>query len=289
MPKEEGKNREKGAASPARLCFYGRLFVCGDLVPVTDTRVGGDELTVGLQFYAPDNPIVRNARGEPFIPGSTLKGVMRNSLDLLFHREEVRRLTPNASKKQYGAVTCEKKDCWVCRIFGRPANQPLREPTRLRVEDALLDPDSLQELGFESPRDLSLVRTENAILRLFGAANPRRSEYVPAGVRFKMRLIYEVYLPEDVDQGLPVLLTALHHLEDAGLGGGRSRGTGKVRFENLQLFWKSVDHYREGDRVGQCLVDAVNGAAEFQKACREPLKDLANNLRAQESKAANKG
>lgn len=265
------------------MSFYlrGRVVICGGLVPETDLRVGGDDLSTAMQFYAPDNPIVRNARGEPIIPGSTLKGVMRSNLDVIHHREELDSLIkekPLKNKRRYGALTCSKADCWVCRVFGRPAYHQLREPTRLRVEDCLLDAESVRELGLEDARTASVVRTENAILRFFGAANPRRSEYVPAGVGFTFRLLYDVYIPEDVEKGVPLVLEGLHHVEDSGLGGSRSRGTGRVRFEKVCLYWKSVEHYRTGDRTGELLAGPVDDLAELQKDCRAKLSALVKDL-----------
>jgi CRISPR-associated protein Csm3 len=235
-----------------------------------------------MQFYAPDNPIVRNARGEPIIPGSSLKGVMRSNLDAIHHKDELKKVIidkPLGDKKRYGALVCDKEDCWVCRVFGRPANRPHREPTRLRVEDCLLDGESVKELGLEDARAaVSVVRTENAILRFFGAANPRRSEYVPAGVRFSFRLLYDVYMPQDPKKGMPLVLEALHHVEDSGIGGSRSRGTGRVKFERLHLYWKSVKHYESGDRNGKLLAGPVDDVAELQKMCREKLSELAQEL-----------
>lgn len=247
--------------------------------------MGGDDLSAGMQFYAPDNPIVRNARGEPIIPGSSLKGVMRSNLDVIYHKDKLQKLIedkPIGYKKRYGALICENKDCWVCRVFGRPAHDEHREPTRLRVEDCLLDRDSVKELGLEDAQAVSMVRTENAILRFFGAANPRRSEYIPAGVKFKLRFIYDVYTPEDVEQGLPLVLEALHHVEDSGLGGGRSRGTGRVKFDCLQIFWKSVKHYSTGDRNGELLAGPVDDVAELQKSFNnERVQKLKQELKAE--------
>lgn len=284
---KEGTNTSNQAGSAGGgafplLYFRGRLIICGYLTPETDLRVGGDDLSAGMQFYAPDNPIVRNARGEPIIPGSSLKGVMRSNLDVIYHREQLRKLRPDVEKKKYGAVICNRQDCWVCRVFGRPANHDYPEPTRLRVEDCLLDGESVKELGLEDARAVSVVRTENAILRLFGAANPRRSEYVPAGVRFAFRLLYDVYTPQDVKEGLPYVLEALHLVEDSGLGGSRSRGTGRVKFEDLRLYWKSVGHYKSGDRAGTLLAGPVDDVTELQKTCQDKLSALAKKLEEEE-------
>ena len=65
-------------------------------------------------------------------------------------------------------------------------------------------------------------------------ANPRFMERVPAGVEFD----FEVVLREfNEDENLPLLKTielGLLLLQNDALGGGGSRGNGKIEFEKFQ-------------------------------------------------------
>ena len=45
--------------------------------------------------------------------------------------------------------------------------------------------------------ELTEVKSENAIDRITSQANPRTLERVPAGARFKMRLVMDVLCDED--------------------------------------------------------------------------------------------
>jgi CRISPR-associated protein Csm3 len=72
-------------------------------------------------------------------------------------------------------------------------------------------------------------------------ANPRPMERVLPGVRFDLELVYRVF-DVDGDGGSTdarlfdnVLLVALSLVEADALGGGSSRGNGKVVFENLNV------------------------------------------------------
>lgn len=252
----------------------GRLFVQGKVLLKSGLHVGGDalKLRAGPEDSVPRLPessVARDCFGRPFIPGSTLRGNLRSVADFLYHgrglgvlAEEALREWRGQEASQAGAggnhpkgrgrnflPPCSAPDCWVCRVFGRVANAKYREPTRLRVEDAyLLD-------GLDGGSDVG-ARTENVIHRLLHLANPRRSEYVLQGAEFGLRLVYSVYRQDDLDCGVPLVLECLHHVEDAGIGGGRSRGAGSVEFGDLCLRWKSVADYRNGED-GKVLVSGL--------------------------------
>jgi CRISPR-associated protein Csm3 len=68
---------------------------------------------------------------------------------------------------------------------------------------------------------------------------------VPAGARFRARLVMDVLCEEDAPLFLRVL-EGLRLLEDDALGGGGSRGSGRVRFGNLRLVWRGRNYYAAG-------------------------------------------
>ena len=93
--------------------------------------------------------------------------------------------------------------------------------------------------------ELTEVKSENAIDRITSQANPRTLERVPAGARFRVRLVMDVLCDEDAPLFLRVL-EGLRLLEDDSLGGGGSRGSGRVRFSNLRLVWRGTEYYAAG-------------------------------------------
>jgi CRISPR-associated protein Csm3 len=119
-------------------------------------------------------------------------------------------------------------------------------PARLIVRDCHLLPASAELL---EKVDTGLYMTEwkfeNGIDRVTAAANPRQIERVPAGSEFQFELIYTV---EDASQALEDLQNiaiALAILEDDALGGHGSRGYGKVKFQQFQFFYRSLEQYRQ--------------------------------------------
>jgi CRISPR-associated protein Csm3 len=214
--------------------------VTGGIVVETGLHIGGSAET--MEIGGLDNPVIRSpADNLPYIPGSSLKGRMR-SLSEWYLGE----LPTN------GDVTKPDAASATARVFGKPAKSQRQVrsdedpsayqigPTRLIVRDAALTDESRRQFR-EEGRELTEVKSENSIDRLTSVANPRPMERVLPGVAFAFEMRYRVFdvdgdngrRDEELFEG--VLMTALALLEADALGGGSSRGNGKIRFENLAV------------------------------------------------------
>ena len=124
------------------------------------------------------------------------------------------------------------------RIKGR------NSPARLIVRDCHLQQESAERL---KKVDTGLYMTEwkfeNSIDRITAAANPRQFERVPAGSKFNFEMVYTVEDKVQAIEDLKNLAISVAILEDDALGGHGSRGYGKIRFENLQLFYRDLSQY----------------------------------------------
>ncbi len=97
----------------------------------------------------------------------------------------------------------------MARIFGlAPENDEAslkvareRGPTRLLVRDAYLTEESKRELERAAARGglYTEIKQEVFIPRLGGNANPRTTERVPAGARFRVEMTYRVLDELDED------------------------------------------------------------------------------------------
>ena len=140
--------------------------------------------------------------------------------------------------------------------------------------DALLDLDSITPQMRENLDDeLTEVKGENAIDRITAQANPRTLERVPAGARFKVRLVLDLLCDEDKEL-IGRLGEALLLLEDDSLGGGGSRGSGRVRFQNWKATWRSRAFYSEGGAEQEALT--ASNTAALQAGLRQA--DFASKL-----------
>ena len=128
------------------------------------------------------------------------------------------------------------------KVVGRNA------PARLIVRDCHLDPHSAEKLKrVDTGLYMTEWKFENGIDRITSAANPRQLERVPAGAEFKFELVYTIENEEQVIEDLKNLAIALAILEDDALGGHGSRGYGKIKFQQIQFFYRSLAQYQTID------------------------------------------
>ncbi len=256
-----------------QLQLVGKLILSGDLHCETGLHIGAGKGS--LEIGGADNPVVKDAFGLPYIPGSSLRGRLRslleNALGLTTPAELV-----YLSKRRGQEVRIhqsERPDDEICLLFGRspgrvermegePIETRAASPARLTVYDAPLEPDSITAQMRENLDDeITEVKSENAIDRITSQANPRTLERVPAGARFKVRMVMDILCEEDKALVARVF-EGLRLLEDDALGGGGSRGSGRVRFANLKLAWRNRAFYSSGGAETELASGADLGAIQ---------------------------
>lgn len=160
--------------------------------------------------------------GEPYVPGSSLKGKLRSILE----REH--------GLGQAGEpCDCGLKTCPVCPVFGAHTHKKTECGTsRLTVRDAHFTKES----GDSWRRNPILeLKTENIIVRDRGQAlNPRTQERVPAGTKFDGEMVLKVFEGDDAATMVKNLKHALGILQQFdSLGSGGSRGSGRIAIRNF--------------------------------------------------------
>src|SRR5271165_5736694 len=243
--------------SQTELKLIGKLILEGEMLCETGLHVGAGKGS--LEIGGSDNPVVKDAFGRPYVPGSSLRGKIRSLLEQSGGLAVPSELVYLSRRKgqEVRIHQSDRPDDEICLLFGRNPGRMERvqgetletsqaTPARLAVFDAPLDPESITAQMRENLDDeLTEVKSENAIDRITSQANPRTLERVPAGARFRIRMVLDVLCAEDA--ALPgLLLQGLRLLEDDALGGGGSRGSGRVSFGGLKLTWRSRDYYASG-------------------------------------------
>lgn len=259
-----------------QLQLIGKLILAGELHCETGLHIGAGKGS--LEIGGADNPVVKDAFGLPYIPGSSLRGKIRSLLENAMGLTAPGELV-YLSKRRGQEVRIhqsDRADDEICLIFGRsPARLERVEggggeggesrnasPARLTIYDAPLDQESITAQMRENLDDeITEVKSENAIDRITAQANPRTLERVPAGARFKIRLVLDVLCEEDKALAARVL-EGLRLLEDDALGGGGSRGSGRVRFANLKLTWRNRAFYSAGGDEAELASGADLGAVQ---------------------------
>lgn len=224
------------------------LKLSGNIELISGLHIGGsnEEIHIG----GIDNSVIRNPiTGQPYIPGSSIKGKMRSLLEWklgvvsetngaplgLKHLDKVAEIEPAKQLlKLFGGAPTPQTDDSLIKEIGT---------TRLSFWDCNLNSEWVQGI---KDKDLLLTedKTENTINRIAGtASNPRHTERVPAGAIFDFNLTIKQHDNEDLS---PMIFEGLKLLELTGIGGSLSRGYGKIKFTELKL---------EGEDVQQRLDD----------------------------------
>jgi CRISPR-associated protein Csm3 len=250
-----------------QLSLLGKLVLEGEIQCQTGLHIGAGKGS--LEIGGADNPVVKDAFGIPYIPGSSLRGRLRSLLEQSLGLSVPKELI-YLSKRRGQEVRIhqsDRPDDDICVLFGRNPGRVERvsgesieadtaTPARLTVYDAPLLVDSItQQMRENLDDELTEVKSENAVDRITSQANPRTLERVPAGARFRFRMVLDVLCPEDRPL-LARVAEGLRLLEDDALGGGGSRGSGRVSFTGVSVTWRSKDYYAKGAEEDQLLSSA---------------------------------
>lgn len=218
--------------------LLGRARLTGHINLLSGLHIGAGKDTIEIGGI--DNPVIKHPHtGEPYIPGSSLKGKLRFLLEWAFDRIRADGLPWGANDRKENSTA--DPDDPLLRLFGTPIKRDAWTggPTRLLVRDALLNDDWRHHVTAEM-LPLTEEKTEVVIDRIAGKAHnigPRHTERVPAGTQFDLEMVVRIY---DLGDGgrrdeecLNWLIAGLQLLELDALGGSGSRGYGRIRFSDL--------------------------------------------------------
>lgn len=263
------------------LKLIGKLILEGTLECRTGLHIGAGKGS--LEIGGADNPVVKDAFGLPYVPGSSLRGRLRSLLEQSTGLAVPSELVYLSRRKgqEVRIHQSDRPDDEICLLFGRNPGRVekvsggegleggVATPARLTVYDAPLVAESITAQMRENLDDeLTEVKSENAVDRITSQANPRTLERVPAGARFHFRLVLDILCEEDRAL-LARVAEGLRLLEDDTLGGGGSRGSGRIAFSGLTLTWRSKNFYSSGAAEQELLSAA--GLAELQALASSDL------------------
>ncbi|MCK9234168.1 type III-A CRISPR-associated RAMP protein Csm3 [archaeon] len=181
-----------------------KIIIKGILEVKTGLHIGGDSTFSSIGSI--DSPVIRNAStGKPIIPGSSLKGKIRSLL---------------AKNEQGEFVDFKEEKPELKRLFGS-------DECRARL--IFSDINVIKEYNVYTE-----VKYENSIKRKTGEATPRQIERVVPNVEFDFNLTYNVIEENDLEKDFNMITRGLKLLESDYLGGGGTRGNGRIVFKNLK-------------------------------------------------------
>ena len=218
----------------ANIKLVKKIVYSGTLALKTGLHIGGTNAS--LNIGGPDKFVVRNPINNiPYIPGSSLKGKMRSLIEIYHKCVDV---DEKSGKVEVKASSDPNSISGY--LFGVSADSKNKESkhyaSRLIVRDAeLIVRDDALGIGenFFSNTDLPYTesKTEVSIDRVTAKANPRTFERVPAGAKFKLNMVLNVFEHDNEKQLKETLKQAIQLLHDDYLGGHGSRGYGQVEID----------------------------------------------------------
>ncbi len=271
--------------------FLGSLIFEYQLKVLTGLHIGGSKENFDIGGI--DNPVIKTyisipnfyedgsdlPKGAPYIPGSSLKGKIRSLLEWALGMVENKVRNGNTQNIEEAGKPCSCGKCDVCVLFGTGDAKTLERlslekqpgPPRLIFSDAYPTLETLKNIEEELGEGIyTEIKTETQINRINSKANPRKMERVPAGAIFKGRIVFNVY-KEDDKKKIEVLLQGMKMLEDNFLGGAGSRGYGRVKFENIEVVFKSKDAYLKKVEIKKPNIDKFRSLEEIDV---EKLEEL---------------
>lgn len=196
--------------------MFSKIQITGTIEVVTGMHIGGNEAFAAIG--AIDSPVIIDPLSrKPIIPGSSLKGKIRALL-----------------AKAYNPTVVNHNDDSekISRLFGSSTNDKLMTSRLIFSDMILANYDELHSKGLDS---ITEVKFENTINRKTSIATPRQIERVIRGSKFELNIIYDV-LEDYQDQALDdikILVEGMKLLQHDYLGGGGTRGNGKIKFSNV--------------------------------------------------------
>lgn len=190
---------------------------------ITDLHIGSGQ-TDGIV----DNDIITNAKGQPFIPASSIKGILKDSCRQVSELLELKvcdgqhiqadgkKLCGISFSSPYGS-----EPCLICQIFGSYGHEG-----KLRVYDA--QPQNFEHAP-ENNGQKYMVTGHNRIDRKTGATVESGlfiARHVPAGTVFTSELYFESINEKILPVAEAFLKLGLLNLKR--IGGKRRRGKGGV-------------------------------------------------------------
>jgi CRISPR-associated protein Csm3 len=225
--------------------------ITGVIHCVSGVRVGGNSNVIEIGTI--DNPIIRNPlTNHPYLPGSSLKGKMRSSLELSLRPGAEPKLglplpRLKEEKDRDGKpeiAPCGCGECVVCKLFGSGKTDTIKEPTRLIFRDCQLTDASTETLENAARTSGVFFAEVKPGIRMNRATNSVAKgaffnfERVPEGIEFNFELVLRLYGDLDNERERAdyrkVVAFGLRLIEQEGVGGKISAGYGKVRFDGTK-------------------------------------------------------
>ncbi|OFI07062.1 RAMP superfamily protein [Clostridium acetireducens DSM 10703] len=233
--------------------FKNKYLIKGTLIALSPIHIGaGNKDFDPLQV---DNTVIRDVYGNPYIPGSSLKGVLRSFMEALINSgiysnfktciiidkpcisnkyvNELKVKYPrnNEERDKKIAIDIYKKMCDVCKIFGCNFFA-----SKLKISDCTLK----DEKAYIEKRDGVVIDRDSGT-----SLNGRKYDFeqVAMGTKFNFNMVID-NLDDDHEELLKIIIKVLEN-GDLQIGGKTSVGLGKIKLEDMESYKITKENLKE--------------------------------------------
>ncbi|MEI6442919.1 MAG: CRISPR-associated RAMP protein Csx7 [Nostocales cyanobacterium ELA583] len=272
--------------------FKNRLEITGILKTITALRISAGRSTEPI---GTDLPVIKDALGQPLIPGSSFKGALRSRLESFLRgidssfAENPADFTTSIRNNDVKDLKEKHKDNdleltqellnmtdLISHLFGSPWIA-----SKFQVRDLTVLPDTWFD-QYQERDGVAIDRDTET------AADGKLYDFqvVPANTQFQFRAVVE----NAAEWELGLLMIGLHQFEteQIPLGGGRSRGLGVVKLNVDKMLWVDVENDPEklltylqelvNSKIGDKLPSYQDGKQSKQKWTEALINHLRDHL-----------
>ena len=229
--------------------FENKKIITGIITAIDPIHIGAPDVD-GLDPTRVDNAVAKDADGNPIIPGSSLKGVIRSNFEAVLRgagrrvcdifddndancltKAELNAILRNEKKTSLAqAEEIYEKSCDVCRLFGGRGIA-----SKLRFRDCSL---AGKKCIYEYRDTVSIDRETGAVKSVV----KYDFELVPKGTRFDFCMIAE-NLDYEQNGYLDYILKTLESGE-LSVGSKATKGFGRIQLSEIKQTEISIDDLR---------------------------------------------
>jgi CRISPR-associated protein Csm3 len=252
-----------------------KIVIRGTLEPLTPLHIGWQR---SFDPASSDAPVIKDPRGNPFIPGSSFKGIVRSFVEGFLDgavddskkdlkpcfitddnpcikKKDLEQYDQFDDAKERKMAHILKQACPVCRIFGGAYMG-----SKLKIKDMRVKQEEWHE-AFLRIRDGIVIDRESRTAKDKGKYD---FETVSPDVTFDMEIIGDNL--EEHEKGLLFIAFDLISQGYGSLGGNVSRGTGRIKIHVTE-----IEIFKPGDFFQNYL--ANNGKVEPVKKTGSQLDE----------------
>ena len=255
-----------------------KVVIRGIIEPLTPLHIGWQR---SFDPVESDAPVIKDPRGNPYIPGSSFKGILRGFIEGFLGGAGIKSCFPTdnefcvAKDKWNDQAYILENACPVCRVFGSSFMGG-----KLKIKDMPVKEEEWHE-AFLRIRDGVVIDRDSRTARDGGKYD---FETVSPGVSFKLEMVGDNL--SEVEKGMIFTAFDLISRGFGALGGNVSRGTGRIKIavteierfapkEFFKQYIENKDHLtpdvKRGGELDQYLEKTK---AEFLAAYASEVKDV---------------